>query len=99
MNRVIADSPALQARERQALARTTDDLARLLSSENEANSVHAYVAANALMGVHRGLLAHVRRRILDDDLAHLATDVRTLSAGAFALLRQGLGEYAPRPPA
>ncbi|MEV0719541.1 TetR/AcrR family transcriptional regulator [Asanoa sp. NPDC050611] len=100
VNRVIADSPALQARERQALARTTDDLAVLLADENgtKIDDVHAYVVANALMGVHRALVEHVRRRILTDDHpTDLAADVRNLAGHAFALLEQGLGDYAPKP--
>jgi AcrR family transcriptional regulator len=99
VNRVIADSPALQARERQALARTTDNLAALLAEENgtERDDVHAHVAANALMGVHRALLDYVRRRVLAErDLTELDADVHTLGAEAFALLEQGLGGYAPK---
>jgi AcrR family transcriptional regulator len=99
VNRVIADSPALQARERQALARTTDNLAALLAEENgtERDDVHAHVAASALMGVHRALLDYVRRRVLAErDLTELDADVHTLGAEAFALLEQGLGGYAPK---
>jgi AcrR family transcriptional regulator len=100
VNRVIADSPALQARERQALARTTDNLAALIAAENGTgrDDPHAYVAANALMGVHRALVDHVRRRVLADDLTELDTDVRNLGVAAFALLERGLGGYAPKPP-
>ena len=101
INRVIADSPTLQARERQALARTTDTLAALLAQENgtDHDDVHAHVAANALMGVHRAMLDHVRRRILaNDNPTELATDLHTLSAGAFTLLEHGLGDYARKPP-
>ncbi len=100
VNRVIGDSPALQARERQALARTTDSLAGLLAEETgtDRDDIHAYVAANALMGVHRALVDYVRRRVLaDDNLTELDTDVRNLSAEAFALLERGLGGYAPKP--
>jgi AcrR family transcriptional regulator len=100
VNQVIAGSPALQSRERLALARTTDDLAALLADENDdADDVHARVAAYALMGVHRALLEHVRRRVLSGDrLTGLAAELHDLSARAFALLEQGLGGYAPRPP-
>jgi AcrR family transcriptional regulator len=62
------------------------------------DDVQAAVAANALMGVHRVLVDHVRRRILaDDDLGDLATEVEQLRARGFALLEQGLGGYAPGP--
>jgi AcrR family transcriptional regulator len=95
VNRVIADSPALQAGERTAFARTTDSLAALIAEEGD--DVHAYVVANALMGVHRALVDHVRRRVLaEDDLTGLDAEVRDLCAGAFALLERGLDGYAVR---
>jgi AcrR family transcriptional regulator len=101
VNQVIADSPALQARERQGLANTTDRLAALLADEHDGgpDDVQAYVAANALMGVHRMLLGFVRRRVLaDDNLAGLEADVQRLSARAFALLEDGLSGYGRKPP-
>ena len=101
VNRVIAASPALQAREQQAMARSTDRLAELLAAETgaAADDVTARTAANALLGVQRALVDHVRRRVLDDDQpARLAADVRDLGRRAFALLEQGLGDYAAKPP-
>jgi AcrR family transcriptional regulator len=100
VNRIIAGSPALQARERQALARATEEMAAVLAEESGADphDVSAYVAANALMGVHRALLDHVRRRLLTDtDLSDLDADLRRRSARAYALLEDGLGGYAPKP--
>jgi hypothetical protein len=102
VNRVIAASPALQAREQQAMARTADTLAALLAAETgaAADDVTARAAASALLGVQRALVDHVRRRVLDDDEpARLAADVRALGRRAFALLEQGLGDYAAKPPA
>ena len=102
VNRVIAASPALQAREQQAMVRSTDRLAELLAAETgaAADDVTARVAASALLGVQRALVDHVRRRVLDDDEpARLAADVRDLGRRAFALLEQGLGDYAAKPPA
>jgi hypothetical protein len=98
---VIAASPALQAREQQAMARSTDRLAELLAAEaGAADDVTARAAASALLGVQRALVDHVRRRVLDDDEpARLAADVRELGRRAFALLEQGLGDYAAKPPA
>jgi AcrR family transcriptional regulator len=99
VNRVIAASPALLARERRAIARATDALAELLVAETgrSGNPISAYVAANALLGVHRALLDYVRRRILtDDDPGRLAADVRRVGIRAFTLLEHGLGDYAPR---
>jgi AcrR family transcriptional regulator len=98
VNRVIADSPALRARELQAMADTTDRLAALIAEETGTDEGQAQVVANALLGVHRALVAHVRRRLLaDDHPAHLAAEVRDLSARAFARLADGLGDYAPKP--
>jgi AcrR family transcriptional regulator len=102
VNRVIAASPALQAREQQAMARTADTLAALLAAETgaAADDVTARAAASALLGVQRALVDHVRRRVLDDDEpARLAADVRDRGRRAFALLDQGLGDYAAKPPA
>jgi AcrR family transcriptional regulator len=102
VNRVIAASPALQARERQAMARSTDRLAELLAADTgaAADDVTARAAASALLGVQRALVDHVRRRVLDDDEpARLAADVRDRGRRAFALLDQGLGDYAAKPPA
>jgi AcrR family transcriptional regulator len=102
VNRVIAASPALQAREQQAIARSTDRLAELLAAETGAapDDVTARTAANALLGVQRALVDHVRRRVLDDgEPARLADDVRDLARRAFALLEHGLGDYAAKPPA
>jgi AcrR family transcriptional regulator len=102
VNRVIAASPALQAREQQAIARSTNRLAELLAAETGAapDDVTARTAANALLGVQRALVDHVRRRVLDDgEPARLAEDVRDLARRAFALLEHGLGGYAAKPPA
>ena len=102
VNRVIAASPALQAREQRAIASSTNRLAELLAAETgaAADDVTARTAANALLGVQRALVDHVRRRVLaDDEPARLADDVRELARGAFALLEHGLGDYAAKPPA
>jgi len=100
VNQVVAASPALLAREQQAIARYTDSLAGLLAAETgaPADDVRAQVAANALMGVQRALIDYVRRRVLaDDEPARLAADVRRLAKRAFALLEHGLGDYAGKP--
>jgi len=97
VNQVVAASPALLAREQQAIARYTDSLAGLLAAETgaPADDVRPQVAANALMGVQRALIDYVRRRVLaDDEPARLAADVRRLAKRAFALLEHGLGDYA-----
>jgi AcrR family transcriptional regulator len=94
MNRVIADSPALQAREQQAFARTAAALADRLAADT--GELDAQVAANALIGVQRALVGYTRRRVLAEERpAGLAADVRALGERAFALLEDGLGGYAP----
>ncbi|MFI6319149.1 TetR/AcrR family transcriptional regulator [Nonomuraea sp. NPDC050556] len=91
INRVISASPALQAREQQVLGRATEALAEVLGGE-----VEAWVAAHALMGVHRTMLDFVRRGILaGEEPERLASGVRTLTETAFALLERGLAGYAP----
>ena len=66
VNRVIAASPALLARERQAVAANAEALARLFAEEAGAGEpdLAARAAAHALVGVHAELVAYVRRRVL-----------------------------------
>ena len=100
MNRVIAASPALQAREQQAFAHTAAALADRLAADTGAapGDFDAQVAANALVGVQRALVDYTRRRVLADKRpAGLAADVRALAERAFALLEDGLGGYAAGP--
>jgi len=100
MNRVIAASPALQAREQQAFAHTAAALADRLAADTQAlpGDLNAQVAANALVGVQRALVDYTRHRVLTEhDPAGLAADVRALAGRAFALLEDGLGGYATRP--
>jgi AcrR family transcriptional regulator len=95
MNRVIAASPALQAREQRAFAHTAAALAdRLAAGQSPPGDLDAQVAANALVGVQRALVDYTRRRVLADaQPAGLATDVRARAERAFALLERGLGDY------
>jgi AcrR family transcriptional regulator len=100
LNRVIAASPTLQAREQQALARCSDALAILLAEETDAEpgDLSPQVAANAMVGVHRALIGYVRGRVLADErTAMLASDVRDRYQRSFALLERGLGGYARQP--
>ena len=100
VNRVIAASPALQAREQLAMARNADALAALLAADTgaPADDLGPQVAANALIGVQRALVDHTRRRVLaDEEPARLAADLRGLAERSFALLERGLGDYAPKP--
>ena len=99
VHRMIADSPTVRAREQQAITDATTALAARLAAEPaETDKVTAYVAANALMGVHRALVDLVRRRVLADEAPEqLADDVRAQGTRAFALLGEGLADYGVRP--
>jgi AcrR family transcriptional regulator len=98
VTRMIAASPALLTREREILARYTDALAGLIAKDTgaRASDVEPYVAANALMGVHRGLIAYVRERLEAGvtDRRSLRRQVRRRGEDALALLSEGLGQYA-----
>jgi AcrR family transcriptional regulator len=100
LTRAIATSPALLAREQQVLARFTEALGKLLADETGAGrgDIRPYVAANALMGVHRALIGYVRERLLggNPNRRRLAREVRARGEAALALLANELGDYAPR---
>jgi AcrR family transcriptional regulator len=102
ITRIITGSTALLAREQQAFARYTDALAALIAEETASrrDQVEPWVAANALMGVHRALIDYVRRRTLaeDDDPRELARGVRAQVRRACARLETGLGGYAEARP-
>jgi AcrR family transcriptional regulator len=98
--RIINASPALQARERQIVAEFTGELANLIAEEQgpRGSTVEAWTVANALMGVQRALVAHVRARVLAGIRGPaLAAEVRTQGRRAFARLEAGLGDYAAGP--
>jgi len=102
VSRMIASSPALLAREAQILARYTDTLASVIAEETGASrdDPRPWITANALIGVHRALIAYLRQRIHAGHgaLPDLARDVRSHGQTALALLAHGLGGYAPKPP-
>ena len=101
MSRMIAESPALLAREQQIFAGFTASLAALLAEEQglPADDIGPRVAANAMMGVHRSLVAYTRGRALDGAGApRLQRDVRAQADRALALLAEGLGGYAVKAP-
>ena len=97
ITRMIAESPALLAREEEIFLRYTRSLASLLAEETgtRPDDVEPWVAANALMGVHRGLIAYVRLQVLAGRRnPRLSRDVRAQGERALALLQSGLGRYA-----
>jgi AcrR family transcriptional regulator len=96
VTRLIVASPELQAREDQILARYTASLAALIGEEERrTDDVTAWVAANAMIGVHRALIAHSRRRLLAaPDSRIVAREVRQRGHKALAALERGLGDVA-----
>lgn len=101
ITRMIDRSPSLLAREEQVFERYSRSLARLLAEETGAKDADIWpsVAATAMMGVHRALVAYTRRALLDGASQRtLVRDVRRQSERALAGLADGLGSYAVRQP-
>ena len=95
MTRLITDSPALLAREREVFERYADALAALIAEEMGAapGDVEPRAVAGALLGVHRALIDYVRRRALDGASAsEIGPDVRRQAKRAFARLERGLAD-------
>jgi AcrR family transcriptional regulator len=96
INRMIAESPALQAREQQIYAGYATALAALIADETQArpDDVAPWVAANAIMGFHKALVDDVRRQVLagERDQARIARRLRAQAKQAVALLEHGLGQ-------
>ncbi|MGB9185036.1 MAG: TetR family transcriptional regulator [Solirubrobacteraceae bacterium] len=93
ITQVIAQSPALLAREQQILDRYTHALASVIAEERgqPADDVEPQVMANALLGVHRALLGYVRREIVaGTPSARIARGLRQRGERALALLEHGL---------
>lgn len=100
VNQLIAASPALLAREQEALNQATSVLVGVLAADTCADpgDLRPQVAAHALIGVHRTLLDYVRSRVqVGDNPAGLAAEIREVTAGAFEFLEQGLHNYAAEP--
>jgi AcrR family transcriptional regulator len=94
--RTITESRELLERERQIFDRYTSSLAALIASETsaEADDVEPWVAANALMGVHRAVVDYSRKRILAGARnPSLAREVDRHARHALATLDRGLGDY------
>jgi AcrR family transcriptional regulator len=93
--RLITDSSALLAREQQIYAGYAAALAALIAEETQArpDDIAPWVAANAMIGLHKALVDHVRRRVLagERDRARIARGLRAQARQAVALLEHGLG--------
>jgi len=96
---IIESSPALLSREQQIYGRYTDLLATLIVEHAAAHGdeLQAWVIANALMGVHRALVRHVRNALLaDTPPTQIVREVRRQASVAFAQLDRGLAGYGRR---
>ena len=101
ITRMIASSPSLLAREQQIFAGYTQSLAALIREETGADDddVRPWVAANALMGVHRALIDYTRAQIVAGaPHTRLAREVEAAADRALAQLEAGLGDYAVKEP-
>jgi AcrR family transcriptional regulator len=88
ISRVITESPALLARERQVFDGYASSLAALIGDD-----VAAHTVANALVGLHRALIDHVRSRALAGASAsRIRKEIRAEAEQAIAQLERGLGE-------
>jgi AcrR family transcriptional regulator len=84
-----AASPSLAAREREIVERYTRQLAMLLA--DGAPDVEDSTVAAALMGAHRALVDHVRRRVSEGVRGdELADEARGQIRRAFGRLERGL---------
>ena len=101
VSQMIADSPALQAREREILARYTGSLAALIAEDTAADpdDLRPLVTARALIGTHQSLIQLVRRRLAEGlvDPADVAREVVARGRQALDQLEQGLADYGIRP--
>jgi AcrR family transcriptional regulator len=97
ISRLITESPALLAREREVFAQYAAALAALLAEETgaAADDVEPVVAANAMLGVHRAMIDYVRRRTAaGSEAPEIARATRRQTKRALAALEAGLGDYA-----
>jgi AcrR family transcriptional regulator len=97
ITRIITESPALLARERQVFDAYAHDLAALLEQDTGADRVQCQVVANALLGLHRALIDSVREQALAGAPAsRIRRNVRRVAEGAIAQLEGGLGDFGVR---
>lgn len=99
MARIVASSPALQAREAEIFDRMAHRLADVIREETGAHKgdCRPYVVAQALMAVQRSMLESARGRVVAGQTGRsLATALRNEVERGFALLEEGLGGYERR---
>jgi AcrR family transcriptional regulator len=99
ITRMIIESPALLAREREIFEQYAASLAALIAEETNARhgDLVPRVAADALISIHRALVDYTRMRIVEGARnPELAREVRTRGARAIAVIEGGLGELGVR---
>jgi AcrR family transcriptional regulator len=99
VTRIITESPALLARERQVFDDYAQALTALLAEDTgaEPGDVVCRVVANTLLGLHRALIDHVRAMTLAGaPAARIREDVRQEAQRAVARLERGLGDFGVR---
>ena len=96
ITRIITESPALLARERQVFDRYAQTLAALLAEETNADpqDVVAHAVARTLLGLHRALIDEVRREALaGTSVARIRPRIQAGAEKALAQLKHGLADY------
>ena len=99
VTRIVTDSPALLARERQVFDHYARDLAALIAEQRgaEPGDVVSRVVANTLLGLHRALIDHVRDQALAGaPAARIRRTVRGEAKRAIAQLERGLRDFGLR---
>jgi AcrR family transcriptional regulator len=92
--RVMTSSHALMTRQREILESYTSSLAALIAHELDMapDDVEPWVVANALIGVHRALIASTHRQALVGvENRRIARNLRKHGKRALALLEHGVG--------
>jgi AcrR family transcriptional regulator len=101
VSKMIADSPALRAREREILDRYTSSLAALIADDTaaEPGDLRPWVVARALIGTHQSLIQLVRQRLAEGPVkpAEVAREVVTRGQEILELLERGLADYGVKP--
>jgi AcrR family transcriptional regulator len=99
LTRMITASPALLAREREIFDRYTASLAGLIAEETGTrdDGVEPWVAANALIGVHRALVDHSRKLIVAGAPHEvILRELRAQGERALGALEHGLEQLGRR---
>jgi AcrR family transcriptional regulator len=99
VTRVITESPALLAREREVFDRYARTLATAIAKDTGADSddVVCRMVANSLLGLHRALIDYVREQALAGaPAARIRTGVRREAKRAIAQFERGLRDFGAR---